>query len=438
MTFFFQFLSELIWSPLLFGALIFLGAYFSVKLRFLQIRKLPQGLYEAFFHSSSIGGKGDISPFRALMTSLSATVGTGNIVGIAGALAIGGPGALFWLWVSAFLLMPVKYAEGFLAVKFRKRNRGGEYCGGPMYYIEHGLGKKSLAVIYAFCGLLASFGIGNMVQSNSMVLGAEQLLSVPPKMTAIITMILAGRILFGGIQRVGKWAGILTPFMALSYLLLGVLFLFRNYQEIIPALREILWGAVGGGAEPFVGGICGTAFISAMRAGISRGIFANEAGLGNGAIAAAAAKTNSPSSQGLVSMSGTFIDTLVFCSVTGLVLVISGSWSNQSLNAVAMTTAAFSYGFPHIGSIIVNSSLLVFAFTTIIGWSYYGERFCEYLFGEGKVKYYKLIFTAMIFIGTIIKSDSIWYLSDFLNGIMMIPNLIAIFFLRKLIIKERP
>ncbi len=434
----FQFLSEFIWSPPLFGILLFLGAYLTLKLRFLQIRKLPKGLYEAFFHTVENGEAGNISPFRALMTSLSATVGTGNIVGIAGALSIGGPGALFWLWVSALLLMPVKYAEGFLAVKFRLRNEHGEYCGGPMFYIEQGIGSRFLAIIYAFCGLLASFGIGNMVQANSMVLGAEQLFSVPPLVTAFITMLLAGRILFGGIKKIGKWAGILTPIMAISYLTLGILFLLRNHQAILPALHAIISGAWGGGPVPFVGGICGTALINAMRAGVSRGIFANEAGLGNAAIAAAAAKTKSAPTQGLVSMTGTFIDTLIFCSVTGLVLVISGCWQEQNLNPVAMTTAAFSYGFPYVGSIIVNTSLLIFAFTTIIGWSYYGERFCGYLFGEDKVKYYKAIFTVMILVGTIIKSDSVWYLSDFLNGMMMIPNLIAIFFLRKLIIKERP
>lgn len=435
----FQQLAAVLWSPPLFLLLFFVAAYFTIKLRTIQLRLLPFGLKEAFFHRGKAGEAGDISPFQALMTALSSTIGTGNIVGISSAVVFGGPGAIFWLWVAALLLMAVKYSEGLLAVKYRRYVNQKHYVGGPMYYIRYGLGKKNLAALYALSCVAATFGIGNMVQANAIGDAVRNLCGVPPMITGIAVSLLVGMILLGGIQRIGRVAGVVTPFMAGGYFLCCLVFLLLNLDKLPDAFITIVKSAFAG-MEPIVGGFGGATLLTALRYGVSRGVFANEAGLGNSAIAAAAAKTDSPSKQGLVSMTGTFLDTLVVCTMTALVIVVSGLYltaPTENFSGAALTANALNRTLPWgIGHYIVNISLILFAFTSIIGWSYYGEASCRYLWGNGAVNVYKVIFVLMAIGGSVIKSDSLWYLSDFMNGVMMIINLWALFLLRHDIIDE--
>ncbi len=425
----------MIWSFPVFLFLLGLGLYFTVRLRFIQIRLLPRGIKETFRKS----GAGEISSFQALMTALSATVGTGNIVGVAGAIVFGGPGAVFWLWIASFLMMTVKYGEALLAVKYRCHKKNGAYYGGPMYYMEYGLHRPCLAVLYSFLGLLASFGVGNMVQSNSLAAAANNLLGLPPIVCAFTVSLLAGVILMGGIKNIAGFSGKMVPFMAGLYTVAGIFCLFLQWREIPAAFLLIITSAFQG-AMPICGGFAGATIASAMRFGVARGIFSNEAGLGNASIAAAAAKTDTPERQGLVSMVGTFIDSLVMCSITALVIIISGLWQEMtpgSFNGALLTANAFGFVLgEQTGKFIVNIGLILFAFSTIIGWAFYGQRYAAYLWGEKAVGPYNICAIVVSFTGALVCTENVWYLSDCLNGLMLFPNILALVLLRKVILRE--
>ena len=435
----FERLAAVIWSPPLFLFLLAIACYLTLKLGCIQLRGLPRGLKEAFGHQEGAGEGGEISPFQSLMTSLASTIGTGNIAGIATAIVLGGPGAILWLWLAALLLMVVKYSEGLLAIKYRRVDDSGSYHGGPMYYIRYGAGKPLLAAMYAVCCLLATFSMGNMVQSNGIAIAARNLTGIPPLICGILVTVMVGAILIGGIRRIGRIAGVLTPFMAATYFLGCASVLVVHYAEIPAAFCLIVQSAFCG-AEPVAGGFGGATVLAAIRFGVSRGVFANEAGLGNGAIAAAAARTDSCVKQGLVAMTGTFLTTLVVCTVTALAIVLSGVYLQMppdELNGVSLTAAALSTALPGaLGSYIVNGSLILFAFTSIIGSAYYGETCCRYLWGHEASIPFKICFSAAVLLGTIIRSDSLWYLSDLFNAMMMALNVYGIFLLRRVVIGE--
>ncbi len=430
-------LSHVIWSYPLYLFLFGLGLYFTLRLGFIQLRLLPQGIRETF--TPAKGKTGEMSPFQALMTALSATVGTGNIIGVGMAIVLGGPGAIFWLWVSAFLMMTIKYGEALLAVKYRRRGKSGAYYGGPMYYMRYGLKMPKLAAIYSFCGFLASFGVGNMVQANSLALAMENLWQIPPLCSGLILRLLIGTILIGGTKRIAGFSGKMVPLMAGIYIFAGLIFILCQWREI-PAVFHLIFKSAIYGIEPVCGGFAGATIISALRLGTTRAVFSNEAGLGNASIAAAAAKTDSASAQGLVSMVGTWIDSFVICTITAFVILISGLWQEvipDHFNGALLTANALSSIYGNIlGNFIVQIGLILFAFSTIIGWAFYGQRYAAYLWGEKAANKYKLAATIVTFCGAIICSENVWVLSDCFNGLMIFPNLIALFLLRKTIIGE--
>lgn len=377
---------------------------------------------------------GEIPPFQALMTALSATVGTGNIAGVATAIFLGGPGALFWMWMTALVGMATKFSEAVLAVKYREVDAKGNHVGGPMYYIKNGLGQKWawLGTLFAIFGAMAAFGIGNTVQANSVAAVLEANFDLPVAVTGVIIMVLVGLVLIGGIRRIGKVAAALVPFMALSYLLAGLVVLAINASEIPSALATIIEYAFTPVAAQ--GGFAGAAVWAAIRFGVARGIFSNEAGLGSAPIAHAAAQTKNPVRQGLIAMLGTFIDTIIICSVTGLVIVSTGMWTD-GISGAALTSAAFGQALPSVGNYIVAIALAIFAFTTIIGWSFYGERCAEYLFGVKVITPYRLLWILAIPVGAMVNLEFIWLLADTLNALMALPNLIALALLSPVVFK---
>ena len=367
----------IVWGPPLLILLVGTGIYFTFKLNFIQMFKLPLAIKYLFLNDddkSDNEAKGEVSSFAALCTALSATIGTGNIVGVATAIATGGPGALFWMWVAAFFGMATKYAEGVLAIKYREVDENGEMSGGPMYYIEKGVGNKFLANMFAFFGIaVALLGIGTFGQVNSISKAALISFNIPIWFTAIIITILVTLVTLGGIKRISNVAEKIVPTMAILYIIGALLVLICNFKAIPSAITLIIKSAFNPSAA--LGGTTGITISLAIQMGIGRGVFSNEAGLGSAPIAAAAAKTKYPVKQGLISMTGTFIDTIIICTMTGLAIVLTGSF-NSGLEGAAMTTFAFENGLPFaiIGKYIVNIGLIFFAFTTIIGWNYYGER----------------------------------------------------------------
>lgn len=427
-------IDSIVWGPPLLVLLLGTGVYLTYKLKFIQIRKLPQAI--KFIFQKEEGAKGDVSSFGALCTALSATIGTGNIVGVATAIKAGGPGALLWMWVAAFFGMATKYAEGVLAIKYREFDENGVVKGGPMYYIQNGMGIKWLAKLFALFGVLvALFGIGTFAQVNSISEGLKNSFNVPITITAIIVTILVTLVTLGGIKRISKVSEAIVPFMALFYILGVILVIIFNFKSIPEALHIIFESAFNPKAA--MGGVTGLSIIMVMQKGISRGVFSNEAGLGSAPIAAAAAKTNSPARQGLISMTGTFFDTIIICTMTGLVIVLTGTF-NSSIDGASLTTAAFEVGLPiaYVGKYIVNIGLVFFAFTTILGWNYYGEKCIEYLLGEKAIIPFKIIYIILVAIGAFISLDIIFISADIVNGLMAIPNLIAIIALRKVIFDE--
>ncbi|MCG6202623.1 alanine/glycine:cation symporter family protein [Psychromonas antarctica] len=421
---FVELINGFVWGVPMLVLLLGVGMFLTIGLKFMPILNIGSA-FKLMWSGREASGKGEISSFQALMTALSSTVGTGNIAGVATAIFIGGPGALFWMWMTALLGMATKFAEAVLAVHFREKDENGAYVGGPMYYIKNGMGKNWawLGTLFAVFGTVACFGIGNAVQSNSIAQVLESNFSYSPLVVGLVVMVIAGGVILGGLKRVGKFAGALVPVMALGYVTCGVVILLMNVSEIVPALTTIIEQAFSPTSAQ--GGFAGATVWMAIRFGVSRGVFANEAGLGSAPIAHASAQTNSPVRQGLIAMLGTFIDTLVLCSITGLIIIISGNWTDGASGA-ALTSSAFDQVIPGVGGYFVAISLAIFAFTTIVGWSVYGERCAEYLFGPKSVLPFRLLFILALPVGAIMDLDFVWLLGDTLNAMMAIPNLIAL------------
>lgn len=423
-----------VWGPPLLVLLIGTGLMLTVRLHLLQVFRLPRALKLIFTAKNK--GDGDVDSFKALCTALAATVGTGNIVGVATAIHAGGPGAIFWMWMAAFVGMATKYAEGCLAVKYRTVDKNGDISGGPMYYIENGLGKKfkPLAFLFAFFGVLvAFFGIGTFAQVNSIVEIMKLATDVPVEYTAVILTIVVAAVTIGGLQSISKVAAKIVPAMAIIYVISTVGFLIAFYDKVPAAIEQIIVCAFTPTAA--AGGFLGATVLMAMRNGVARGVFSNESGLGSAPIVAAAAKTKWPAEQGLISMTGTFIDTIIICTLTGLVIVVSGAWTGD-LNGAALTNSAFLQAYPAWGSMILCIGLTLFAFTTILGWNYYGERCIEYLVGVKGIMPYRVIFIILVACGAFLKLDVIWVLADIVNGLMAIPNLIALIGLSGVVVAE--
>ncbi len=446
-----------VWGIPLIVLIISAGLMLTVRTGFIQVRHLPRALRYLFKEEE--GASGEVSGFASLCTALSATIGTGNIVGVATAVGIGagGPGALFWMWIAAFFGMATKYAEGFLAVKYRTIDSEGHVLGGPFYYIENGMGKKWkwLAKLFAFFGACVGLmGIGTFTQVNGIssavtgffdpsgancvtIFGNSY--SIATIISGIIVALSAGLVIIGGIQRISSVSQVVVPFMAILYILSVVTLLICNISKLPAALSEIIGGAFG--IKPIAGGVLASVLIS-MRNGVARGIFSNESGLGSAPIAAAAAKTNEPVRQGLISMTGTFIDTIVICTMTGLSIVMMGSWADPNLQGVQVTTDAFSKGLSFMPSqaaaFILMVCLVFFAFTTILGWNYYGERCLEYLSGKSRtaVMIYRILYIAAVFIGPYMTVSAVWTIADIFNGLMAIPNIIALFALNEVIARD--
>ena len=427
-------IDDILWGVPLIVLLLGTGIYLTIRLNLLQVFRLPLALKLIF--KAPNDGKGDVSSFKALCVALAATVGTGNIVGVATAVKLGGPGAVFWMWVAAFFGMATKYAEGLLAVKYRSVDAKGEIAGGPMFYIKNGMGEKwaPMAAFFAFaCILVAFFGIGTFPQVNAIVDSMKIAFGLPVWVTDAIITILVAAITIGGLKNIARVAGKIVPFMAVIYVVVSIGLILMNLNAVPDALALIVRSAFTG--EAAAGGFAGSTIMMAMQKGIARGIFSNESGLGSAPIAAAAAKTKWPAEQGLISMTGTFIDTIIICSMTGLALVLTGVWKGTAAGAM-MTTNAFASAYGHMGVILLTVSLALFAFTTILGWNYYGERACIYLFGTKGVMPYRLIFIALVASGAYLKLDAIWTLADIVNGLMAIPNLIALIALAGVIVSE--
>jgi AGCS family alanine or glycine:cation symporter len=409
------------------------GLYLFFGLKLMTLRKLGYGFRMLWKGRAQIG-QGDITPFNALMTSLSATIGTGNIAGVGTAIAIGGPGALFWMWMTALVGMATKYAEAVLAVRYREVDENNNHVGGPMYYIRNGLGKNWawMATAFAIFGALAGFGIGNMVQANSVADALESKFGVEFWITGVVMAVLVGAVLIGGIRWIAQVAGRLVPLMAIAYLLAGLVVLGLNYTEVPAAFMTIVQEAFTPTAG--VGGFAGASVMIAIQMGVARGIFSNEAGLGSAPIAHAAAETDSPVRQGTVAMLGTFIDTILICSITGLVIVVSGAWTTGETGA-SLSAMAFGNELPGTGAYVVALGLAVFAFTTILGWSVYGERCVEYLLGVKAIVPFRILWIAAVPVGAMIKLDFVWLVADTLNAMMAIPNLVALLLLSPVVFK---
>jgi AGCS family alanine or glycine:cation symporter len=416
-----------VWGPPMLVLILGTGCFLMLGLRFVPLRRTGYG-FRMLWQGRAEQGKGDITPFNALMTSLSATIGTGNIAGVATAIFLGGPGALFWMWCTALVGMATKYSEAVLAVHYREVDEAGRYVGGPMYYIKNGLGRKWIWLGGAFAtfGFFAGFGIGNTVQANSVAHAVQSSFGIPCWVSGIIMAVLAGLVLIGGIRRIAQVAGKLVPFMALAYVAAGLIILAIHIDQIPGALELILRHAFTPVAAG--GGFAGATVMAAVQFGVARGIFSNEAGLGSAPIAHAAAQTDDPVRQGTVAMLGTFIDTLVICSMTGLVIIISGEWVSGETGA-ALSSTAFEHSLHGLGGHIVTLGLILFAFTTILGWSVYGERCAEYLFGIRAIRPFRVAWIIAIPLGAIGQLDFIWLLADTLNALMAIPNLIALLLL---------
>ncbi len=420
------------WGPVMLVLLLGTGLYLSIGLRFLTLRNIPRA-FRLLFSGRGGQGQGDISPFSALMTSLSATIGTGNIAGVATALVLGGPGALFWMWITALVGMATKYAEAVCAVRFREQDAAGNYSGGPMYYIRNGLHQRWhwLAWAFAIFGTLAGFGIANTVQSNSVAQVLEDFLAVPPLATGLVLMGLVAAVILGGVKRIARVASWLVPMMALGYILMGVLVLVTHVTAIPAAVVTIVNAAFSGSAA--AGGFAGATVWAAIRFGVARGIFSNEAGLGSAPIAHAAAQTSQPVQQGMIAMLGTFIDTLIVCTMTGLVIVIMDVLPT-GVSGASLTSMAFAQGMPG-GEYVVTLGLCLFAFTTMIGWSFYGERCAVFLFGIRASLPFRLLWVLAIPVGTLIDLELVWLIADTLNAFMAIPNLIALILLAPLVFR---
>ncbi|UOR13425.1 sodium:alanine symporter family protein [Halobacillus amylolyticus] len=422
--------SGVVWGPVLLILLVGTGVYLTLRLGFLQFKTLPYALKLAFKPSKSRENeKGDISHYQALTTALAATIGTGNIAGVATAVVLGGPGAVFWMWITAVFGMATKYAEAILAVKYRVTDKNGQMSGGPMYYLERGLKAKWLGICFALFGAVAAFGIGNMVQSNSVSDVMETTFNVPTWVTGIILTFFAGLVLLGGIKSIGRVTAFFVPIMAVFYIIGGLIIIFLNLDQVPQAFGTIFTDAFT--ANAVGGGLLGTA----IRYGVARGVFSNEAGLGSAPIAAAAARTDYPGRQALVSMTQVFIDTIIVCSITGLTIVMAGQYGS-GLDGADLTSASFGMFLGDIGAYIVTLGLIFFAFSTIVGWSYYGEKCFGYLTGGRGIGGYKIVFVLFVLVGAIAQLDTVWKFADVMNGLMAFPNLIGLLLLSGVVAAE--
>lgn len=427
-------IDSILWGPPLIVLLIGTGIYLTVRLGCLQVMHLPLALRLIF--KAKNHGEGDVSSFKALCVALASTVGTGNIVGVATAVKVGGPGAIFWMWMAAFFGMATKYAEGLLAIKYRTTDSRGEITGGPMVYIEQGLGRqwRPMAIFFAVaCILVAYFGIGTFPQVNAIVDSLELTFGIDRTYSDLTVAFLVALITLGGLKSISKVASAIVPLMAVFYILISFMLLIMHLEKIPDAVALILSAAFTG--EAAVGGFAGSTVLMAMQNGIARGVFSNESGLGSAPIASAASKTKWPAEQGLISMTGTFIDTIIICTMTGLALILTGVWTGDVAGA-AMTNAAYFNTYGILASQLLTLSLVLFAFTTILGWNYYGERAFAYLFDRKGLIVYRLIFIALVASGGFLHLETIWVLADIVNGLMAIPNLIAILLLSGVIFSE--
>lgn len=416
-------INGIVWGWPMLIALAATGTYLMIGLKVIPLRKVGYA-FKQLWAGREGKGSGQISPFNALMTSLSATVGTGNIAGVATAIFAGGPGALFWMWAIALVGMATKYAEAVCSVHFREKDSDGNTFGGPMYYIKNGMGDnwKWLGGTFAVFGMLAGFGIGNTVQANSVADALNSTLGVSPIVTGITLAVLVGLVLLGGIERLAKVAGKLVPIMASLYVIAGLITLALYVDQIPSAFSLIFTHAFS--PISAAGGFAGATVMAAIRFGVARGVFSNEAGLGSAPIAHAAAKTDSPVRQGTIAMLGTFIDTLIICTITGLVIIVTGAWTSGETGS-SLSTLAFSTGLPG-GEYVVSFGLAIFAFTTILGWSYYSERCTAYLFGPKSTIPFRVVWVVVVPLGTVLSLENVWLLADTLNAMMAIPNLIAL------------
>ncbi len=424
--------NTVVWGPVMLILLLGTGVFLSIGLRGITITRIPYA-FGQLLKGRKGSGEGEISPFNALMTALSSTVGTGNIAGVATAIGIGGPGALFWMWCTALVGMATKYAEAVLAVNYRETDAAGKKVGGPMYYIKNGLGKRwrPLAFLFALFGSLAGFGLANTVQSNTVSQVLLNNFDIPTMLSGLVMALMVALVLLGGIVRIAKVAGRLVPLMTMIYLLATLIILLMHLSEIPAALALIVDSAFNGTAA--TGGFAGATVMLALRMGVSRGIFSNESGLGSAPIAHAAAETNSPVRQGTIAMLGTFIDTLIICTMTGLVLIVSGVWTSD-LQGAAMTLMVFDSTLPFGGNIL-SLCIALFAFTTMLGWSYYGERCAQFLLGPKVVLPFRILWVIGVFVGTQMSLGLVWKMSDALNGMMAIPNLLALLLLSPVVFK---
>ncbi|MEN2979518.1 sodium:alanine symporter family protein [Tistrella bauzanensis] len=418
--------SGIVWGPVMLVLLLGTGVYLMLGLRFLPLRRIGTGFALAFGRGpAKTADTGEISPFQALATALSATIGTGNIAGVATAIALGGPGAVFWMWITALFGMATKFSEAVLAVKYRETDASGAHVGGPMYYIRNGLGPKWawLGLLFALFGMIAGFGIGNTVQANSIATALDHSFGLPVWISGLVMMVLVFLVIIGGVRRIGRVAGGLVPAMAAIYILGALAVILVQIDKVPDAFATIFDAAFSGTAA--TGGFAGATVAAAIRFGVARGIFSNEAGLGSAPIAHAAARTNDPVRQGLIAMLGTFIDTIIVCTMTALVIVMSGLWT-EGTSGAPLSSAAFEVGLPGFGGWVVTIGLVLFAFTTILGWSYYGERCAQFLFGPRVILPYRLLWVVAIFAGAVADLGLVWIVADILNALMAVPNLIAL------------
>jgi AGCS family alanine or glycine:cation symporter len=431
-------IAGIVWGPaLLIPLLLLTGLYLTIVLRGLQFHKLTYSLWLALIKRREDGAEGDISHYQALSVALAATIGVGNIAGVATAIHLGGPGALLWMWITGLVGMATKYAEAFLGVRFRRVDAKGEQSGGPQFYLSEGIRNRFgsfLAIFFAIAAAIAAFGIGNMVQSNTVADAVGEEWGVATWATGLVLTVGAGIVILGGIRWIGRFTALFVPFMAIAYILGATWVIGANIDAVPGALAMVFTDAFTGTAA--TGGFAGAGLAAVIRYGVARGIFSNESGLGTGAIAAAAAQTTNPVRQALVSMTQTFIDTLVVVSFTGLAIITTGAWESGQTGA-ALTRLAFSDGLPgEWGGIIVTLGVAFFAFSTLLGWSYYGERNMDRLFGRAAVTPYRVVFVLVIFVGAVTELEVVWTFSDIMNGLMALPNLIGLLWLSKLIVRE--
>lgn len=426
-----------IWGPPLLVLLTAVGLYLTIALKGIQFRYLAYSIKIAFTRQDD-AAEGDITQFQALMTSLAGMIGIGSITGVATAIAMGGLGSLFWMWVASLLGMATKYAEAILAVKYRTLDAKGEMCGGPMYYLERGFKSKKLAIMFSLVGAIAAFGIGNMVQANSIAAAMEDLFHFDSLWVGAGLAIVTALALFGGIKSIGKVSSWLVPFMTIFYVVGGLIVVFCNLSALPHAFYEIFRQAFT--SQAAFGGFAGSTILMAIQFGVSRSVFSSEAGLGSAPIAAAAAKTDVPGRQALISMSGVFITSMIVCTITGLAIAVSGLFGQVDaqghlLNGSLLAIAAFQQAFP-FGSLILTVSLILFGYSTILGWAYYGEKCMEYLFGESVVRWYRVFFILVLIPGSVLSLQTVWSFSNIMNGLMAFPNLIGLFGLSSIVIAE--